>query len=399
MTLTPLFVADRPASLRILSALNKEKFGILSHPYTTERFKSDFRNFNCKIKIGDSGIYQGDSLTYEELFEEYVKMGVDYGIIKDYYRDRIKTKKSAVAAKKTYEARKNIYKFELIGVAQGRSVAEYLESYREQREELGFPIVAIGGLLDKTSGNMCTVRVTNSTMLKNVLTAIRHKFPKDKLFPLGIYNSRRLDFLNEMNAWASDYKGWIFRYDIDRSHYNGDRYQQITDYIENEVFKRLEKYTADAISRPQDLKRKKKRLLILSCGKKKSKNPGRAIDVYLGPNFQTVREYLKSNNGVDIKILSAKYGLIDYRERIIPYEQKMDKQSAAVYRELNREFETELLDLYSDVFIVGGKEYQSVFPQIKDEQRARGTYVAQRTQLKNWLYQNKESIHPGHSNK
>ena len=95
MTFTPIFVADRPASLKILSGLinHRGEFGILAHAFTTDNFKRKFKDFNlAKWKIGDSGIYQGKDIPYELLFGEYLKMGVTHGIIKDYYRNHFKTK-------------------------------------------------------------------------------------------------------------------------------------------------------------------------------------------------------------------------------------------------------------------------------------------------------------------
>lgn len=383
----PVFVADRPASLRILSLLDPKnnEYGILSHPYTTERFKADFRNHCCGIKIGDSGIYQGDKLPYEELFSEYVKMGVTHGIIKDYYRDRGRTLKSAILAKREFEKGNFNSKFKLIGVAQGKSLAEYLQSYKEQREDLRFPIVAIGGLLDRTQNDICPVRVTHNTLLKNVLLALRNEYPNDKLFPLGVFNSRRLPFFQEINVWASDYKGWIFRYDIERSHHNGDRYQQIVEYIENVVFPQLKRNPSSNSGKTKK-KTAKKRLLIMSCGKAKSEKPGKAIDVYTGPNFQMVKKYLKTNNGLDVKIISAKYGIIDYKDRIFPYELKMSEKSATIYRQIGKQFSHDGFGSYRDIFIVGGEIYQSVFPEIPIEQRAKGTNGKQLQQLKQWLF-------------
>ncbi|MEM0134888.1 MAG: hypothetical protein QXU18_06630, partial [Thermoplasmatales archaeon] len=77
----PIFVADRPASLRILSKVNdSDKFGILSHPYTSDNFKEQFSKFECALRICDSGIYQQNEMDYDHLFSEYKRMNADYGI-------------------------------------------------------------------------------------------------------------------------------------------------------------------------------------------------------------------------------------------------------------------------------------------------------------------------------
>ena len=65
----PVFVLDRPVSLRILEQLKdyKGKFGILAHAYTTENFKEKFASFDLTdFKIGDSGIYQKKPMNYTE---------------------------------------------------------------------------------------------------------------------------------------------------------------------------------------------------------------------------------------------------------------------------------------------------------------------------------------------
>jgi hypothetical protein len=48
MTFTPIFVADRPASLKLLSSLinHRGEFGILAHAFTTDNFKRKFKDFN-----------------------------------------------------------------------------------------------------------------------------------------------------------------------------------------------------------------------------------------------------------------------------------------------------------------------------------------------------------------
>lgn len=130
MNLIPIFVVDRPVSLRILSELSdfNGQYGILSHAFTTDRFKTDFSNYSgAKIKVGDSGIYQGKDIPYKELFDRYLKMGVTHGIIKDYYRNPLKTLKSAKRAIKYYKRHELVREFILVGVAQGNSVDDYLQ--------------------------------------------------------------------------------------------------------------------------------------------------------------------------------------------------------------------------------------------------------------------------------
>lgn len=388
----PIFVADRPASLRILSGLTDHKgaFGILSHAFTTSNFKKQFSDFSlAAIKVGDSGIFQKKkNYTYAEIFKSYEEMRVDYGIIKDHYRDKEKTLESAKQAFEEY--RKNNYNFKLIGVAQGKSVSEYLQSYSQQKE-LGLDIVAIGGLLDKVPKHVRLVKVKHDIMLKNVLRAIRINFPNDKIFPLGVFNKRRLQFFNEIDVWASDYKGWIFKYNKEQADVKKDRFEQTRKYVTEKVLAPLNSNTNTIYSHNEvKLKAnlKEKRLLIMACGKVKKKEAGKAINVYDGPTFKMVRGYLKSrNNHLDIKILSAKYGLIDYKDKISPYDLKLDTKSAEIYKKVFKSDFQRFFESYKEIFILGGKTYQLVVPEGLGVERANGKIGKQLSQLKSWLTQ------------
>lgn len=384
----PIFVVDRPASLRILSELDvkRHKFGILSHPYTSENFKKFFHDFRCDVKVSDSGIYQGDTLGYAELFAEYQKMGADYGIIKDYYRDRRKTRESALNGLLIYKKLGYEKHFKLIGVAQGNSVAEYLQSYREQRN-MGYKIVAIGGLLETMPPEIkiAAIRARSNVLVENVLDAIRREYPRDRLFPLGVFTKRRFDLFQKYNVWVSDYKGWIFRYDIEQSKRNNDRFKQVTSYLEREIFARLESQRDEQERRNNRDSDRTRRLLIMACGKTKSETPGKAIEVYLGPSFRIVKNYLKTNNHLDVKIISAKYGIIDYRDKIIPYDLKLNKKISSVYATVASHYASEWKVKYDDIFVIGGVNYQSVIPDDLGATRAVGKIGQQLSELKNWL--------------
>ena len=104
----------------------------------------------------------------------------------------------------------------------------------------------------------------------------------------------------------------------------------------------------------------KKSLLIISCSKRKKLIENEpAIEVYDGPYYRILRkaaiEYL------EIKIVSAKYGLIDSKEIISYYDEPMTKQRAI---ELRNENDKKLLeDLktnnYSHVLILLGENYRN----------------------------------------
>ncbi len=370
MSLTPIFVADRPVSLEILSGLDEHKgeFGILAHAFTTDNFKKKFNEFSiAKWKIGDSGIYQGKDIPYEQLFSEYLKMGVTHGIIKDYYRDPERTMESAKRAIEEYHSLNYHRYFKLVGVAQGRNPDEYLESYVKQKE-MGYEMVAIGGLLDKVQNHVRMVRIKKEDTLREILLKIRGKYPDDDLFPLGAFSRSRIGMFKEIGVWASDYKGWIFRYNIAESHAKGNRFEQTRKYIETQIFPLVNK----------------ERLIILSCSQKKRYERARAIDMYDGPAFRIVRNYLKTKDGIDVKILSAKYGLIGQDEIIDIYDQKMTRESASIYRKRYLRESKILQNSYRDVFFFGGEVYLSVLRNNKFK-HGEGRIGEMLSQLKAWL--------------
>lgn len=370
MTLTPIFVADRPVSLEILSGLDEHKgeFGILAHAFTTDNFKKKFNEFSiAKCKIGDSGIYQGKDIPYEQLFEEYSKMGVTHGIIKDYYRDPERTMESAKHAIEEYHSLNYYRYFKLVGVAQGRNPDEYLESYVKQKE-MGYEMVAIGGLLDKVQNHVRMVRIKKEDTLREILLKIRKKYPKDDLFPLGAFSRSRIGMFKEIGVWGSDYKGWIFRYNINESHAKGNRFEQTRKYIETQIFPLVNK----------------ERLLILSCSQRKKLERAKAIDLYDGQAFRVVRKYLKTKDGVEIKILSAKYGLISQDEVIDTYNQKMTPECAAIYRKRYQRESKILQNSYKDVYFFGGKNYLLVMKN-RNFKHSGGRIGEKLSQLKAWL--------------
>jgi hypothetical protein len=395
MTVKPLFVVDRPASLRILSGLkgSENKFGILAHAFTSDNFKEKFREFDiASVKIGDSGIYQGKDISYENLFLEYEKMGVTHGIIKDYYKDPKQTLISAKQAMRIYKKGKKqgLYNFKLVGVAQGNTVAEYVDSYESQRN-LGLNLVAIGGLLYKIENHKRMVKVKSSVFLRNVLTSIRRFYPDDDLFPLGVYNRKRMKLFYDLNIWGADYKGWIFRYNIEESHKLNNRFEQVRDYLKSNIFNEIDNHyideSAHMVVNEAPIKRNKKpnRLLILSCSKTKSKESGRAIDVYKGQAYSQVKKYYSKNNHLDVKIISAKYGLIDRKDIIDPYDNKMDRKSSEIYKKAFKDDLEALSTKYDDILVFGGKLYKNVVPANGRFQPTEGKIGQQQHQLKVWL--------------
>src|SRR5437762_13141354 len=114
---------------------------------------------------------------------------------------------------------------------------------------------------------------------------------------------------------------------------------------------------------PQSLRSKRQggHLLLLGCSNRKcaAKNKVPALELYDGVNFRVLRKFLSERGwpaGLNIKILSAKYGLIDATDLIETYDQRLDKAEA---RQINRQVMKSLAAFGkpSDVFVNLGKDY------------------------------------------
>lgn len=243
----PFFVVNRSMNLRLLKGLPLQEYttahiGIMIHANTTRSFQRAFLHYPCDeldycdaiggacqhksnisycpereyilshtIKMCDSGIFtrDGPKLTYDELFEAYSCMGVEYGIMIDVFRDGQATVESAHKALQTYETFKDSFK--LVGVAQGDSFEEYLDCYIKLKN-MGFDHVAVGGLLRRRKNTVRYPYLRSGDFMFRILEELRQRYPNDWLFALGCFHPNRLPRLKELNVWA-DYKGWVFRYD------------------------------------------------------------------------------------------------------------------------------------------------------------------------------------------
>lgn len=100
-------------------------------------------------------------------------------------------------------------------------------------------------------------------------------------------------------------------------------------------------------------------LLIISCSSRKSSlHHGAALYIYDGPMLRMLRKH--PLEGLDTKIISAKYGLIDARDNISTYDMKMTKSRALELRgSITKKLEDILKDgNYNEAFIELGKTYQ-----------------------------------------
>ncbi len=102
-------------------------------------------------------------------------------------------------------------------------------------------------------------------------------------------------------------------------------------------------------------------LLILGCSKTKCEDYGRApaLEIYNGPDFQSIRKYLRENGwppGLIIKIISAKYKIIDATTLIEPYDERLKKEAAKEMRRRVR-YHLKKIECPESVFVNMGKDY------------------------------------------
>ena len=107
-----------------------------------------------------------------------------------------------------------------------------------------------------------------------------------------------------------------------------------------------------------------KRLLILGCSARKKATPGpvMAWHLYDGSAFRVVKAWARktpSTAGLDVRILSARYGLISSFLVVPTYDERMTAEHA---RELRDEVRADLQVVcppgyYDEVFLMMGRDY------------------------------------------
>ena len=136
-------------------------------------------------------------------------------------------------------------------------------------------------------------------------------------------------------------------------------------------------------------------MLLLGCSDRKRVIKGKlpALDLYDGVNFRVLRAFLHERGwppGLCIKILSAKYGLIDATDLIETYDQRLDEATA---RKMNRKVVKSLVHFGKpkSVFVNLGKDYLPAIDRIDrlfQKERivhAEGGIGLKMAQMKDWL--------------
>lgn len=148
----------------------------------------------------------------------------------------------------------------------------------------------------------------------------------------------------------------------------------------------------------------KRKLLLIACSnrKRRDKRLLPAIERYDGVTYRVIRKAIREGYfpaNVDIKILSAKFGLIDAQAPIPYYNQKMDKRRAEelnlqVMRRLRR---LVLRSIYSEIYSNMGKVYLLAIDGLHDIvsaetqiKYAKGGIGRKAKAMKEWLVASKK---------
>jgi len=139
-------------------------------------------------------------------------------------------------------------------------------------------------------------------------------------------------------------------------------------------------------------------LLIVACSQRKRSDVGLlpAIERYDGGTYRLLRKAKREGywpEGLDVLILSAKYGLIQASTPIANYEQRMSKERASelkaqIMQSLQR---YTLQNVYHEVYIELGEDYYSAigdFSQIFESSlmvHGQGRIGERLARLKQWL--------------
>jgi cytoplasmic iron level regulating protein YaaA (DUF328/UPF0246 family) len=114
----------------------------------------------------------------------------------------------------------------------------------------------------------------------------------------------------------------------------------------------------------------KKRIILISCCKKKLEGKHRARDLYISPLFKRSLQYAESIDHDKIYILSAEYGLIEMEQKIESYDLTLNKQKKS-FRENWSNKVLEKLKKTTDIenneylFLAGKKYSEYLIPKLK----------------------------------
>lgn len=105
------------------------------------------------------------------------------------------------------------------------------------------------------------------------------------------------------------------------------------------------------------------KIVLISCVKQKRQEPCRAIDMYISPLFRGGVKYAHKIKYDKLFILSAKYGLLEENDFILPYNEtlknKTEKEKKLWAYQILNSLKAKNISLNSDRFIIlAGNEYR-----------------------------------------
>ena len=102
-------------------------------------------------------------------------------------------------------------------------------------------------------------------------------------------------------------------------------------------------------------------LVIIPCGGKKAEEPKPAINLYQGSYFKACARFALSIAKPDeIRILSAKHGLLKIGQIIEPYDLRMGQRGSITADQVRKQAEDQDLLNEADVIIAAGSDYARV---------------------------------------
>ena len=114
-----------------------------------------------------------------------------------------------------------------------------------------------------------------------------------------------------------------------------------------------------------------KKIVLVSCVKRKLPHKARAEDLYISTLFRFNLEYARSFHPDEIYILSAEHELLDLNQEIEPYEKTLNKMPTKEIKEWSARVIEQLkekADLQDDefIFLAGEKYRKYLLPYISN---------------------------------
>lgn len=108
-----------------------------------------------------------------------------------------------------------------------------------------------------------------------------------------------------------------------------------------------------------------KYVIITSCSKAKAKSAQKALNLYQGQFYLKVKKFAEKN-GINLKVLSAKYGLVS-EEFIEPYNQIISsKEDIKRLQDSEKDKIQDLISQYDKIILLMGAKYSKVFENYSD---------------------------------